>query len=120
MINLTIPGRLVPHGKLLRMYWRRRTKIKNNLLEEIWAETFDKVNHAEITKPRRCRLNIMVYQPTRRFDKDNLYASCKLIIDALRRLSLIYNDSPKWLDLNVDQDLDHKNPRIEIEIEEIR
>jgi Holliday junction resolvase RusA-like endonuclease len=102
------------------MFWRERLKLKNELLKEIWAETFDKVNHKEITKPRRYQLNIMVYQPTRRFDKDNLYASCKLIIDALRKLSLIYNDSPKWLDLDIQQDLDHDNPRVEIDITELK
>lgn len=120
LTQLTIPGRLTPHGRLLRMPWRERLKLKNELLQEVWAETFDKISHTEIIKPKRYRLNIMVYQPTRRMDKDNLYASCKLLIDALRKLGLIYNDSPRWLDLDIQQDLDHDNPRVEIDITELK
>jgi hypothetical protein len=34
-------------------------------------------------------------------------------------MGFIYQDSPKWLDLDIRQALDHKNPRVEIELEEL-
>lgn len=32
MIRLTIPGRLIPHGELLRMHWAKRARIKTDLV----------------------------------------------------------------------------------------
>jgi Holliday junction resolvase RusA-like endonuclease len=99
------------------MYWRRRVRIKNDWIKALWVEGGAFL--PRIREKKRYRASIMVYQPTRRFDKDNLHASCKLVIDALRELNFIYNDSPKWLDLDIQQDLDHDNPRVEISIEEL-
>ena len=41
----------------------------------------------------------------RLLDKDNLVGGCKQIIDVLKDLGLIYDDSPKYLDLKVEQNL---------------
>ena len=46
--------------------------------------------------------------------------SLKILIDAMRDIGLIYRDSPKWLKVDKPiQKLDHKNPRVEIAIEEL-
>jgi Holliday junction resolvase RusA-like endonuclease len=69
--------------------------------------------------PRLCHLVITIYQKTRRYDEDNVHGACKGLIDCLRKLGYIYHDSLDWLDLDIRQALDHKNPRIEIEIEDL-
>jgi Holliday junction resolvase RusA-like endonuclease len=117
VIRLTIPGRLIPHGELLRMHWAKRARLKADLARSLWYQARGDLPLKK--EKRRHRVFIMVYQPTRKFDKDNLHASCKLVIDALKDLYFIYNDSPAWLDLEIRQAIDHKNPRVEIELEEL-
>ena len=40
----------------------------------------------------------------RAFDKDNLYGSAKILIDAMRQLEIIKEDTPAHLELTVDQE----------------
>jgi len=52
----------------------------------------------------KMRVQINVYSKgarARRLDTDNLWGGCKTMIDAMRDVGLIRNDSPKWLDLSV-------------------
>jgi Holliday junction resolvase RusA-like endonuclease len=56
----------------------------------------------------------------RPLDKDNLYSGCKPMIDAMRDIRLIKNDSPKWIELSVSQEACHRGQeRTEIEVSEI-
>jgi hypothetical protein len=48
------------------------------------------------------RVVIQLIKP-RLYDHDNFVGGCKPIIDSLRKLGLIHNDSPHWLDLQVEQ-----------------
>lgn len=48
----------------------------------------------------------------RRLDPDNAVASLKPVIDALKRAGWIRNDSPKWLELEVSQDVGLPRTRI--------
>ena len=117
MIRLTIPGRLPSLNETLRMHWAKRAKIEQNMK---WSLIFS--CHGTIPDGKRerlCHLVITVYHPTRRFDEDNLHGACKPVIDCLKEMGFIYRDSPKWLDLDIRQTIDRKNPRVEIEIEEI-
>jgi len=69
-------------------------------------------------KKKKQAISIIVYQPFRRFDEDNLVGATKLLVDALRETGFIYRDSPKWLKREVRQEIDRKNPRVEITVEE--
>jgi Holliday junction resolvase RusA-like endonuclease len=40
----------------------------------------------------------------RAFDLDNLYGSVKLLVDAMRGLEIIQEDTPKHIDLTVEQE----------------
>ena len=112
-IHFTILGRLPSLNEMLRTHWAKRLRAKNAMSWEM----------ATSGQPRpegeRCRVGIVVYQKTRRFDEDNLHGACKPVIDALRESGYIYRDSPKWLELEIRQELDHEDPRVEIVIEEI-
>ena len=114
MITLTIPGRLPSLNETLRMHWGKRGRMKKDMAWHLAVSGQSRPAYGA-----KCRAVITVYQKTRRFDKDNLYGACKPIIDALKETGYIHNDSMPWLDLDVQQALDHKNPRVEIEIEEL-
>jgi len=110
-IEHTIPGALPSLNQLLRFHWAKRKRLKDQYLLFLPAR-------ARVLK-KKMRVSICVYQPTRRFDIDNLYGSVKILIDSLRKNKLICQDSPKWLDLELTQAIDRENPRTEIEIEEV-
>ena len=56
----------------------------------------------------------------RRIDQDNLKGGAKQLLDALKALQLIKDDSLKWVSVKYNpQVLDGKNPRTKIEIEEM-
>jgi Holliday junction resolvase RusA-like endonuclease len=113
-INLTIPGRLPSLNETLRMHWAKRAKIVDGM-EWILATS----GQRRPAYGLKCRVKLVVYQKTRRFDVDNVHGACKPVLDALRKTGFIYRDSPDWLDLEIKQVLDHKNPRVEIEVEEL-
>jgi len=113
-IRLTIPGRLPSLNEMLRMHWAKRKRIQEDMAWHLATS-----GHQHPTNGLRCHAMITVYQKTRRFDEDNLHGACKSVIDALRSTGYIYRDSPEWLDLDIRQELDHKNPRVEIEIKEM-
>lgn len=54
----------------------------------------------------------------RHFDRDNLYASCKAVIDALKTNGIIVDDSAKHIDLTVTQEkCKRKDARVEVIVE---
>lgn len=65
----------------------------------------------------RSRVRI-VRQSARTLDKDNAYASCKPVIDALRSNWLILDDSPDHLELTVEQRVGRPS-MTEITVEEL-
>lgn len=55
---------------------------------------------------------------SRLYDKDNAYASCKPVIDALKHWNLIWDDSAAFLDLTVEQKkCKHRDRHTVIDIE---
>lgn len=63
-----------------------------------------------------CRATITSFRG-RYLDPDNLAGGCKILIDAMCDVGLIFRDSPKWWKPEFKQNLDRMNPRTEIEIE---
>ena len=117
MIALTIPGQLPSLNETMRMYYRKRMRLKKDMKWSLICAYGMPLPDGK--RQRLCHLVITVYQKTRRFDEDNLHGACKPVIDCLKEMGFIYQDSPKWLDLDIRQALDHKNPRVEIELEEL-
>jgi len=67
-------------------------------------------------------IRIREVEPNARRDRDNVSGGAsKVILDAMKHLGIIKNDSRKWvLDCRHDTtQIDKKNPRIEVEIEEV-
>ena len=119
-MTLIIYTDLPSANRQLRQHWATRRKLKHAILKELTvavrAQTLKPVKREQVKK---C-VTITLYRRGRRFDHDNAFGAVKPLVDALRELGLIWNDSPTWLDLGVDQALDHRNPRVEIEITGIK
>ncbi len=97
-------------NRLLRLHWQgKRRDIKS---WKLWVlATCGK----ELIVEKRVRLKITVYRK-RRQDPDNAAGSVKNLVDALNALGWLHNDSPKWLDLEVTEELG-KPERTEVEWE---
>lgn len=100
-MKLIIPD--IPRGMngsngLLRMGFRARSKY-NEYWRLLVRQQLD-MRH----KTPRTRQTVSISQMRRRlFDRDNLYASCKPICDALVHWKLIRDDSEKYIDLKPTQ-----------------
>ncbi len=54
---------------------------------------------------------------SRRYDVDNAYAAVKPLVDALKHWNIIWDDSPKWIDLMIGQEqCPHKKRHTIIEV----
>lgn len=102
-------------NKLLRMHWAKRKKLKESYMWELRSigpfSPEDKVKEHEKRK-----VHITSYRK-KMLDYDNLVAGNKFLVDCLIGERLLYDDSPKYLDITYEQVLDIKNPRTEIVID---
>ena len=105
-------------NKLLRMHWAERKKLKDDLAWEVFAE-LQKQNpeYEVILLPQKAKLEITSYRKSF-LDKDNFIGGLKLLIDAIKELRIIYDDSPEFLTLKATQKIEkkRKNQRTEITI----
>ncbi|MBE3126183.1 MAG: hypothetical protein IMZ57_11075 [Acidobacteria bacterium] len=93
-------------------YSKRKNKMENDIANLALLQGIGPI--VPIPPKTRARVEIFVYQKTRRLDEDNLAGQVKPVFDSLRGLGLIYQDSPKWIRRVLDQGIDRDNPRIEI------
>jgi Holliday junction resolvase RusA-like endonuclease len=107
-------------NEVMRMHWAQRKRLRSRLQWELAAALADigmKLPPLLYGKmaPKR-RVTVTVYRP-RRLDPDN--AQPKILLDAMRDIGLIRNDSPRWLELVVNQHVEKCDCRTEIEVEDI-
>lgn len=90
-------------NKYMRMHWAVKKRLREsygNLLRLCLADAG--IELPEITTKMRVQISIHSRGATaRRLDTDNLYGGCKFLVDSMRDVWLIRNDSPKWLDLSI-------------------
>ncbi len=100
--------------------WARKKKLRQDLAWEITVAAADAGNPLppiELRSPDvRMRLTLTLYR-ARRFDPDNAHGGAKILIDAMRDLALLKNDSPKWLDLRIEQVLEKDKAKERTEVE---
>ena len=100
---------------MLRQHWKKREEEQNAWTWELACalEARDRRwLRVPAIKKQRMRVWIRFYWPTRRLDPDNLSAAAKNILDALKNLHFIRNDSARWIDLTVEQALVRQNLRV--------
>ncbi len=89
---------------------KTQNAIKSSLYRQARGVQFDK----------KVNVKIHFYEPDRRRDEDNVLSGMKFILDALQEMNVIKNDNQRWLHISDNQVfVDPKNPRIEIDLEEI-
>ncbi len=101
--------------------WANKKRLRSGLAWEITvaaAEAGNPLPPIELRSPDvRMRLTLTLFR-CRRFDPDNAHGGAKILIDAMRDLVLIKNDSPKWLELRIEQviEKDKAKERTEVEL----
>ena len=121
-MKLTLQSIPPSANQIMRMHWGQRKRLRSQLQWELTAVLADMGRKLPPllygkTAPRRCVI-ITTYRP-RRLDPDNAYGGCKVLLDAMRDIGLIRNDSPKWLELVVEQKIEKCDCRTEILIEDL-
>jgi hypothetical protein len=118
-MKLVILSPVVSLNKLLRMHYQERRRLR---LKYMWEMRLVLQELGEIIpdypEEERKKLRIVSFG-TKLMDKENLYGGAKVLIDAIKGLRLIYDDSPDWIDCKVLQDTKDKKRRTEIVIEEL-
>jgi len=114
-MKIVIDLPIISGNKLLRMHWAKRAKIQKDYYSAIYV-----VIPIYLHPPKQRKRKVIITSYRKRLlDKDNLYAGAKLLVDALKKAGLIWDDSPKWINLEVKQAVDGKNPRTEVVIENV-
>lgn len=116
-IRLSIPDIPVgPNGRfgLMRMHWTKRRKYA-----EKWEWQVRKaMGYPGILEAPPDKARVTITQHRKRvMDTDNLYASCKVLLDALVNWQLLYDDSPGHCELSVKQQATKDDPHTDITIE---
>lgn len=115
--TIVIPILTPSLNELLRTHRNERRKLKNMLKARILAAIYDmQMEVRKMRKPSKRIVAITSYRK-RRMDPDNFTGGLKQLIDSIKELGLIWDDSPKWLDLRTEQRLDFHEQRTEIYIE---
>jgi hypothetical protein len=93
------------------MHWSTRAKLKDQCGGYVFAGIGKELNPVG-----KRRIIITIFRPSHHaMDRDNAYASVKPLVDAIKRLGHLRDDSEEWLDLQVVQ-MDAKSRRTEVEI----
>ena len=97
-------------NQLLRTHWAARGRDLESWKYHILAVAG---NRHKLAKRGRVRLKIVVYRGKLQ-DPDNAVGSVKPLVDALKRLGWLVDDTLEYLDLEVVELVDRKNQRTEV------
>lgn len=119
--SIVLVGMSTPStNQLERMHWGAKKQIRQrfarSILYSLHAAGWRRP--AQIEDVPKMRLTVRLYRK-RLYDQDNAVGGLKPMIDGMRDIGALRNDSPTWLELIVlDQIQDGVRPRIEITLEE--
>jgi Holliday junction resolvase RusA-like endonuclease len=119
-MKLTIPGRLPGLNEITDAARGNRyasAKMKKEYTELVaWC-----AKAARLPRMEKIDLAITWYEPNKRRDKDNIMAGQKFILDGLVQAGVIANDGWKQIgDITHRFRVDKANPRIEVELIEVK
>ena len=121
MIRMTLP--LPPNVANQRKHWRAKLKQKNS-----YWNVCSTLRHArKVPKPpdgwphERSRITVTLYVHNL-MDHDNAMARLKWLLDWLVAWDYLADDNPRALEWSgmPSQEIDRRNPRVEIQIEEVK
>jgi hypothetical protein len=120
-IKIVIKSLTPSLNPLLRMNRFKRMKLKEDLAWEVFVELQEQnPGYEVIGTPRKMNLNIISYRKSF-LDKDNFWGGLKPLVDAIKELRLIYDDSKEFLKWDAEQRIEkkRKNQRTEIIISRV-
>lgn len=86
-------------NQVLGRHWRTKAGVKNKWIMLIRSQILPSWKAWK----RKERVKITLCH-SRFYDKDNAYAACKPVLDAMKQWNLIWDDRPQYLDLAVEQE----------------
>jgi len=95
---LEIPEPTPSLNAILRMHWSSRIKFG-----ERWELLLLEARAHFMPAARRKRFVRITRVASRLLDLDNLWGGAKIPIDAMKKLGIVVDDSPRWLKLSVVQ-----------------
>jgi Holliday junction resolvase RusA-like endonuclease len=119
-MKFEIPGRLPGMNDIIEAAKKGRGKYQPyNIMKEQYTETI--MWHAKkLPKFGKVNISITWYEKDARRDIDNIMGGQKFIMDSLVKIGTIKDDSQKYVkSINHQFEIDRKNPRIEILVEEV-
>jgi hypothetical protein len=122
MIRLTLLTLPISGSQYSRSHWAIKRDLRLKYAWELLAalsETPWELRPKDETPRQQARVTVFWGKGQRMFDDDNLAAGLKPLIDGMRDIGLIRNDSPRWFRLEARQDRDPERPRVEIEMEAV-
>lgn len=101
-----------------RLHWAQKKNLREQFGQLVMFALFEQgwrmpVDSKDVP---RMSVRILICRP-RRLDRENLWASVKPVLDGMRDIRALRNDSEVWLDLDVKQEVS-RIPRMEISIAE--
>jgi len=117
-MKMVIPGTLPGLNEIInqsKSHWNeyRTMKWDYTMLVKMCARGLNPVEQADFI--------ITWYCPDRRRDKDNIMSGTKFVLDGLKEAGIIQNDGWRHVrDITHKFEIDKHNPRIEVEIIEVR
>jgi Holliday junction resolvase RusA-like endonuclease len=119
VISITIPRVPQSINALMRIHWRYRQKHS-----KLWNdEVFFALHQAGYLQPRTpyAKAKVTIHRAGRReLDPDNLVASIKVVVDALRYAHVLVDDSPKHIKLIVTQSGCYNRPHTRIDVQPLK
>jgi len=120
MAKIIIPIVTPSLNELINMHYHDKARLKKSYKAHIEGAVHDMGMKIErMKRPKKRTVKIYSFRK-RECDRDNLIGGMKPFIDAIRELGLIWDDSPKYIDLNIFQLEDKYDPRTEVFIEEMK
>lgn len=113
MIFIAVRKPIESQNKWVGRHWSVKHKATKDWETEIFAALNGKIQKAK----GKMKLKVQSYRK-RLLDEQNLWGGLKPTLDAMKRLGLIVDDSPKWLEMSVGQKVQPGEYTV-IELEEV-
>jgi len=113
LTKITIPVIVSSVNETNKLHWGARDRLKKQYRAHIEGAIHDMgMTINKLKRPKKRRVLIYSFRK-REMDRDNIWASHKQLLDAIKDLGLIWDDSEKYIDLTI---LQLKHPEIKTEI----
>ncbi|MBI4208557.1 MAG: hypothetical protein HY538_02475 [Deltaproteobacteria bacterium] len=112
-LEMTLHRPILSRNGLDKMHWSQRLRERKEWEKAIHYEGLQ--GRKVVPHPRPAQIRIRSYRK-RFLDYDNFVGGCKPLLDALKHLNLIVDDTPDWIEVDYHQEKAFSQPSTKIEI----